>query len=33
MQVAEIVAVGTPEQVCKNEKSYTGLFLRKYLEK
>jgi excinuclease ABC subunit A len=29
----EIVAVGTPEQVCKNEKSYTGLFLRKYLEK
>ena len=29
----EIVAVGTPEQVCKNEKSYTGLFLRKYLKK
>ena len=29
----EIVAVGKPEQVCKNEKSYTGLFLRKYLEK
>ena len=29
----EIVAVGTPEQVCKNEKSYTGLFLKKYLEK
>ena len=29
----KIVAVGTPEQVCKNEKSYTGLFLRKYLEK
>ena len=29
----EIVAVGTPEQVCKNENSYTGLFLRKYLEK
>ena len=29
----EIVAVGTPEQVCKNEKSYTGLFLGKYLEK
>lgn len=29
----EIVAVGTPEQVWKNEKSYTGLFLRKYLEK
>ena len=29
----EIVAVGTPEQVCKNEKSYTGLFLKKYLKK
>lgn len=29
----EIVTVGTPEQVCKNEKSYTGLFLKKYLEK
>ena len=29
----EIVAVGTPEQVCKNERSYTGLFLKKYLEK
>ena len=28
----EIVAVGTPEQVCKNEKSYTGLFLKKYLK-
>ena len=28
----EIVAVGTPEQVCKNEKSYTGLFLKKYFQ-
>ena len=28
----EIVAVGTPEQVCKNDKSYTGKFLKKYLE-
>ena len=27
----EIVAVGSPEQVCKNEKSYTGQFLKKYL--
>ena len=24
----EIVAVGTPEQICKNERSYTGKFLR-----
>ena len=29
----EIVAVGTPEQICKNDKSYTGKFLKKYLEK
>ena len=29
----EIVQVGTPEQVMKNEKSYTGLFLKKHLEK
>ena len=29
----EVVAVGTPEQICRNEKSYTVLFLRKYLEK
>ena len=27
----EIIAVGTPEQVCKNEKSHTGMFLKKYL--
>ena len=29
----EIIAVGTPEQICKNERSYTGKFLKKYLEK
>lgn len=28
----EIVAIGTPEQICKNERSYTGQFLKKYLE-
>lgn len=28
-----IVQVGTPEQVVKNEKSYTGQFLKKYLER
>ena len=28
----EIIAIGTPEQICKNEKSYTGKFLKKYLE-
>ena len=27
----EIVATGTPEQICKNEKSHTGRFLKKYL--
>ena len=27
----EVVAVGTPEQVCKNERSHTGKFLKKYL--
>ncbi len=27
----EIVAIGTPEQICKNERSYTGKFLKKYL--
>ena len=27
----EVIAVGTPEQICKNEKSYTGKFLAKYL--
>ena len=29
----EVVAVGTPEQICKNDRSYTGKFLKKYLEK
>lgn len=29
----QIVAVGTPEQVVRNEQSHTGRFLEKYLEK
>lgn len=29
----QIVAVGTPEQVIRNDNSYTGKFLKKYLEK
>ena len=28
----EIVAMGTPEEVAKNEKSYTGKYLKKILE-
>ena len=28
----EIVGIGTPEQIVKNDKSYTGKFLKKYLE-
>ena len=28
----EVVAVGTPEQICKNDRSYTGKFLKKYLQ-
>ena len=28
----QVIAVGTPEQICKNEQSYTGKFLKKYLE-
>jgi excinuclease ABC subunit A len=28
----EIVAVGSPEKICKNPNSYTGEFLKKYLE-
>ena len=28
----EIVAIGTPDQICKNDKSYTGKFLKKYLD-
>ena len=27
-----VIQVGTPEQVVKNERSYTGRFLKKYLE-
>jgi len=27
----EVIAIGTPEQIAKNEKSYTGEFLKKYL--
>ena len=29
----QIVAVGSPEHICRNEQSYTGKFLKKYLEK
>ena len=29
----EIIAVVTPEQICKNDRSYTGKFLKKFLEK
>ena len=29
----EIVACGTPEQIVRNERSYTGKFLKKYLQK
>ena len=29
----QIIAVGSPEQIAKNEQSYTGKFLKKYLEK
>ena len=28
----EVIAIGTPEQVVKNERSHTGRFLKKYLE-
>ena len=28
----EVVATGTPEQICENEKSYTGKFLKKFLD-
>ena len=27
----EVVAIGTPEQICKNERSYTGKFLYREL--
>ena len=26
-----IVASGTPEEICKNKKSYTGEYLKKYI--
>ena len=29
----QIIAVGSPEQIIKNEQSYTGKFLKKYIEK
>ena len=28
----EVVAIGTPEQISRNEQSYTGKFLKRYLE-
>jgi len=28
-----VIAIGTPEQIVKNEKSHTGKFLKKYLER
>ena len=28
----EVIAIGTPEQIANNEKSYTGQFLKKYLQ-
>ncbi len=27
----EVIAIGTPEQICKNEKSYTGKFLKRFV--
>ena len=27
----EVIATGTPEQIVKNDRSYTGKFLKKYL--
>ena len=29
----EIVACGSPEEVAQNEKSYTGMFLKKILDR
>ncbi len=29
----QVVAIGTPEHICKNDNSYTGKFLEKYLNK
>ena len=28
----QVIAIGTPEQIIKNEKSHTGRFLKKYIE-
>lgn len=28
----EVIATGTPEEICENEKSYTGQYLKKYLQ-
>ena len=28
-----VVAQGTPEEICKAEQSYTGKYLKKYLDK
>ena len=28
----EVIAVGSPEKICKNTNSYTGQFLKKYLD-
>mgnify|MGYP000928925663 FL=1 len=27
----EVIAIGTPEQICKNEKSYTGKFMKRFV--
>ena len=32
-QGGEVIAVGTPEQLTKNERSYTGKFLKKMLDR
>lgn len=29
----EVIAIGTPEQIAKNERSYTGKFLKRMLDK
>ena len=29
----EVIATGTPEEISKNSKSYTGLFLKKIFDK
>ena len=32
-QGGQLVATGTPEEIVKNKKSYTGLYLQKVLKK